>query len=538
MDIELPLRKSNDKLKLSDVKKIVFIGANGAGKTRMGTWIEKRNPRKVLRISAQKSLNFPESVMPKSYEKAFTEYYYGYDYGNRDTSAANKFSSRWNSKPEISLLNDYEKLLVLLHTEEYEKSVKFKDDYKMNKEAEVPETNLDLIKKIWEELLPHRELIKKSGCIEARQRIESSSTYNSTQMSDGERLIFYLIGSVMVAPEETIIIVDEPENHLHKSILKKLWDKLENYRQDCVFIYLTHDIDFAISRNECQYIWVKEYCGGDTWQYDKIESINSIPKEIYFEILGSRRDVIFVEGKSDSYDVKVYEKIFNDYTVKPIESCSKVIEVTKAFNEEREFHNIKAYGIIDRDRRNNPEIEGYKNKGIFTPLVAEVENLFVTYEVMELVCKLKRVENIEDNLEKVKNNIFDAFSREKEKQITELTIHQVKEEIRNILVKNEKAKTYSEFKEKINIDLHNYDYNEIYRKNGELINSIIDNRNYEELLKVFNHKAIIGESGILKICECKNKESYINFIIRVLNEDSNDSEELKSAFKKYIRIHI
>ncbi|NFO14750.1 DUF4435 domain-containing protein [Clostridium botulinum] len=538
MDIELPLRNSNDNLKLSDVKKIVFIGANGAGKTRMGTWIEKRNPKKVLRISAQKSLNFPESVMPKSYEKAFTEYYYGYDFGDRDRAAVNKFSQGWNSKPEVSLLNDYEKLLVLLHTEEYEKSVKFKDDYKMNKEAKVPETTLDLIKKIWEELLPHRELIKKSGCIEARQRIESSSIYNSTQMSDGERLIFYLIGSVMVAPEETIIIVDEPENHLHKSILKKLWDKLENYRQDCVFIYLTHDIDFAISRNECQYIWVKEYCGESTWQYEKIESINSIPKEIYFEILGSRRDVVFVEGKSDSYDVKIYEKIFNDYTVKPIESCSKVIEVTKAFNEEREFHNIKAYGIIDRDRRNNSEIEGYEKKGVFTPLVAEVENLFVTCEVMELVCKLKRVENIEDNLEEVKNNIFNAFSREKEKQITELTIHQVKEEIRNILVKNEKAKTYSEFKERINIDLYNYDYDEIYRKNGELINSIIDNRNYEELLKVFNHKAIIGESGILRICECKNKESYINFIIRVLNEDSNDSEELKSAFKKYIRIQI
>ena len=172
MDIQLPLRKNNDKLKLSDAKKILFIGANGAGKTRMGTWIEKNNPQKVLRISAQKSLNFPESVMPKSYEKAFCEYYYGYDYNNIQTSINQKFSARWNSKPEVSLLNDYEKLLVLLHTEEYEKSVKFKDDYKINKETEAPETNLDLIKKIWEELLPHRELIKKSGCIEVRPKNE------------------------------------------------------------------------------------------------------------------------------------------------------------------------------------------------------------------------------------------------------------------------------------------------------------------------------------------------------------------------------
>ena len=153
---------------------------------------------------------------------------------------------------------------------------------------------------------------------------------------------------------------------------------------------------------------------------------------------------------------------------------------------------------------------------------------------MKVVCKIKRIDNIDNKLEEVKNNIFNAFIREKEKQIMELSIHQVKEEIRNLLVKNEKAKTYNEFKDKINIDLLNYDYDKIYSYNGELINSIIKSKNYEELLKVFNHKAIIGESQIISICECKNKESYINFILRVLNEDSDDSKQLKSAFRKYI----
>ena len=94
--------------------------------------------------------------------------------------------------------------------------------------------------------------------------------------------------------------------------------------------------------------------------------------------------------------------------------------------------------------------------------------------------------------------------------------------------------SFNEFKDKINIDLLNYDYDKIYSYNGELINSIIKSKNYEELLKVFNHKAIIGESQIISICECKNKESYINFILRVLNEDSDDSKQLKSAFRKYI----
>ena len=38
-------------------------------------------------------------------------------------------------------------------------------------------------------------------------------------MSDGERAIFYFIGEVLCAKENSLIIIDEPENHLHKSIL-------------------------------------------------------------------------------------------------------------------------------------------------------------------------------------------------------------------------------------------------------------------------------------------------------------------------------
>ena len=50
-------------------------------------------------------------------------------------------------------------------------------------------------------------------------------------MSDGERVIFYVVGRVMLAKESSLIIVDEPEMHLHKAILNKLWDILEEKRK-------------------------------------------------------------------------------------------------------------------------------------------------------------------------------------------------------------------------------------------------------------------------------------------------------------------
>ena len=51
---------------------LLFIGANGSGKTRLGTWIEITSPQRQLvhRISAQKSLSMPDSTTPVSIEVA------------------------------------------------------------------------------------------------------------------------------------------------------------------------------------------------------------------------------------------------------------------------------------------------------------------------------------------------------------------------------------------------------------------------------------------------------------------------------------
>ncbi len=51
---------------------LLLIGANGSGKTRLGSWIEINSPQKQLvhRISAQKSLSMPDSTTPQSIEIA------------------------------------------------------------------------------------------------------------------------------------------------------------------------------------------------------------------------------------------------------------------------------------------------------------------------------------------------------------------------------------------------------------------------------------------------------------------------------------
>ena len=193
-------------------------------------------------------------------------------------------------------------------------------------------------------------------------------------MSEGERNILYLIGRVLFAPGGGFIIVDEPELHLHKTIVNKLWDRLEKERSDCKFIYLTHDLDFAVTRNS-QKCWIRSFDYPNKWDIMPIEG-SEIPEELLMRILGSQKKILFCEGTKDSFDVKFFEILFPNYTITPAGSCEEVISYTRAFNR---YPNrlADAYGIIDRDVRPQSQIDTFKADNVYSYDVAEIENLFL-----------------------------------------------------------------------------------------------------------------------------------------------------------------
>lgn len=108
----------------------------------------------------------PSSVHTTSMEVAKEDLLYGTHNDNKDWLKHHaRKNNRWNNNLNTSLLNDYDKLMVLLHSEEYEKSVYYKDHG-----GKKPITKLDKIQRIWEGVLPHRKLEKKSRCYRCIQR--------------------------------------------------------------------------------------------------------------------------------------------------------------------------------------------------------------------------------------------------------------------------------------------------------------------------------------------------------------------------------
>lgn len=481
------------KVEIDLPSNLVLVGANGCGKSRLGSWIELSSniPAEIHRISAQRSLAMPESTSTKAYEKAEKQLLYGNENGAKN----HKNGHRWGSKPITSMLNDYSLLMTSLFSEEHDISTRFRQDVKNGlhiETHEVPTTKLDLIKSIWEEILPHRVLSIGGAKVETAPVNSPTQKYNGSEMSDGERVMFYLIGQSLCAPKDSIIIIDEPEVHLHRGVQAKLWDSIEILRDDCTFIYITHDLEFAASRTSAKKICVKSY-DGINWDWFKVPDLADLPDEILLEVVGSRKPVIFIEGEKGSLDHDIYSLAYPGHTLKPVGSCQKVIEATKSFNQISDVHSLECIGIIDRDHRDEEQISFLEQRKIFCPLVAEVENLFLLEELLLKVAESFGVENSKLAISKIKSFVITEFDKNIEEFASKRVSHIVDSKLKNFdgsavgvdALKNSLIELNSEI-----------DIDSLYTESVDYAKKLVSDSDYNSIIKAFNHKGIVKQIGM------------------------------------------
>lgn len=518
--ISLPKRNGNTE-EIETIQSLLLIGANGSGKTRLGTWIEIDSPFKNLvhRISAQKSLAMPDSTTPVSIEIAENTLLYG----NKDWNHEHKFH-KWSKKPATTMLSDFDKLLVYLFSDETEENAKFKVQCKSNPDrVEPPLTKLDRLKEIWEKMLPHRELIVGGLRIQTKVKGGTGNLYNSSDMSDGERVIFYLIGQCLAAPKDGIIVIDEPELHLHKSVQAPLWSEIESLRSDCLFIYLTHDVDFAAANESATKVWLKSFDGA-SWEWEKLLPSEELPDDLILEILGSRKPVVFVEGVNGSFDSSLYSTILSDFLVIPRGSCTQVIQSVKALKSNPQIHHLDVYGIIDRDRRVPAEITKLEQDSIYVLNVAEVENLFCTKGVLEIVSKRLGRDSTAD-FQAVSGAIFSRLRGEMDTQVSLRASSEIKFQLSMF---NETQKGVQAIDSALQSLVASIDVNKVYSDSNQLYVDVLEARDYDGLLALFNRKSLSSQiSTALGLANGSLPET----VVRLAKGDCKES--IKNALKPY-----
>ena len=464
----------------------VVVGANGCGKTTLANTLQKSlNIKDGIVIPAQKLLIIPTFSSTPNYA-ATTETYNKYQrtiLNDKQTYNASKENDIPYSTT-IQYGSEFKTVLATLYSERMAKRNRFCDAFEKGKNPTKQELQsvLDRVINIWNFLIEHRCLLCDDSNNLVLKGKDLKGNYPAFQMSDGERIILYLVGRVLLAPEKALIVIDEPEMHLHKTIVDKLWNRLEQERQDCVFLYLTHDLQFAASRNGRK-AWIRSFEYPSKWNIDNIDE-NEIPEELLLKLLGSRKKILFCEGKKNSLDSKLFELLFEDYTITPVETCKDVINFTKSFNK---IPNTvaKAYGIIDHDFRSKEQLSKLEEQNVFSYDVAEVENLFLLPDVIEGFAKYK---NERCNIDDIKMSILKKFEQDKQTQTSLFVSSAINAYFKSshISVGNEKEevkRNFQNFISKVNID-------QLFQERESYIDDIIAHKEYEKAILLYNNKGL------------------------------------------------
>ena len=502
--------KSAGQREIESLQSFVIVGANGSGKSHLGAWIENNNEN-VLRISAQRALSIPDVINIKDRDASWNKIYYGHE-----TQLYKRI--KWqNGKETSTLVHDYESVLSMLFAEDYSQ-LRIN-----NKTTNYKETISDIVESIWKNVMPQRHIVLDKFNVKAKY---GEDLYKASEMSDGERVCLYLIAQCLLAPDNYIIVIDEPEIHLHLSIMKRLWDEIENHCPQKTFVYITHNLTFASSRATATKVWVKSFDGHDKWELSVIEKEEDIPEELLLEILGTRCPVLFVEGEKSSYDIALYKEIFEDYHVVACQNCQKVIELTKAFNsvKVKALHSYEVKGIIDHDYLSETEIESYKRQNIYPIEVSEVENLFLIEPLIRLAAN-QIGDNPDETFAKVSAFLFEKMAASQLGIINAICVKEIRHKLNGF---SSRGQSKDEIQSDLNNLLSKIDVNEIYSQAETNVRDIIAQKDYKSMIKIYSNKGLCNQvSGQIGF-----KKPYPQIIIDLLKGEKK--QEIITALKEYL----
>lgn len=387
---------------------VFFVGPNGSGKTRLASSLEVGLGERAHRISAHRSFRLNPAV-PKINERSALS---SLRFGDPTGGMAFRYRStgRWKEKGETILLDDFDALLQALFAQQSNVALRTHTSVHAGEMYDLELTHFQHLERIWRILLPHRALAITGDDINVNGSVWGA--YSASQMSDGERAVFYLLGQVLVAERDFVLIFDEPELHIHRSILSRLWDEVEAVRPDCAFVVITHDLEFVASRTGQKYVLRSYYPSGE-WDAEEVPAEAGFSEEVATLILGSRRPILFVEGSDASLDLALYRACYPEWMVLPRGGCESVIHGVSTMRHNASLTRITCAGLVDADDYDAEDVDRLQRIGVSVLPVSEIENLFILPEVAAIILKEERFgrEEIEGKLTNLYEEIFKKYAQ-------------------------------------------------------------------------------------------------------------------------------
>jgi hypothetical protein len=359
---------------LNDDGPIVVVGPNGSGKTRQTRKIQV--PHHIEFINALRNTHVASELPPMGTD-----------------AARQRFSHQKNQSrsKHWELEADFDSMLQQMLAEHSSLTMELYRQYRADPgNVTLPElTSLTRMEDLWADIYPGRQLHWRDlKPVVITHSPGSSTEYSANQMSDGEKAVMYLAGRVFTAPSG-VLVVDEPETHMHSLLAVKLWNALEDARPDIRFVYVTHDLTFALSRRDAKFVLASPLTGLRIIALDQ-----SLPSDVTEPLLGSASlsfyasRVVFCEGESTSLDSELYNAWFSgpDTVVRAVGNCHRVMRCVDALANGGLTSGLHAVGIVDGDFHPQEFTSSLTEQGLHVLRVHEVESLLCIPGVVEAVC--------------------------------------------------------------------------------------------------------------------------------------------------------
>jgi len=275
---------------------------------------------------------------------------------------------------------------------------------------------LQKYKTIFSSLLPDKELqdINPAAPKEFQFTEGSAKPLPFKSLSSGEQEVVKVVFDVVRKDiKHSVIIVDEPELHLHPTLTFKLIETLKTIGDHTnQFIFLTHSADLISTYYSTGDVYFIDSVQTGSNQAHRLSELNHSHSELV-QLIGQNlglfavgKKLIFIEGENSSIDRLTYhaiiQNIMPDAKVIPVGS---VVNINTLNTIEEQIRNsifgIDIFMIRDRDGLDNIQItEVEKNGRIRCLKRRHIENYFLDSEILFKVAEKLYVTAVNTTLTK------------------------------------------------------------------------------------------------------------------------------------------
>jgi ABC-type lipoprotein export system ATPase subunit len=365
---------------------ILFVlGANGTGKSSLMHRFYSLNRSDARRIAAHRQTWFSTNAVTLSpYERQHT----GSDIQRMDAQA----EARWTDHYPVQRAN------IAIYDLIDAENVRARAIA-----CAVDDSNLSLARTLSQKAAPIKvinKLLRLSNMpieISVKENAQvvasksGSAPYSIAELSDGERNALLIAADVLTAKEGTLVLIDEPERHLHRSIISPLLTNLFEMRHDIGFVVSTHEVMLPLDNPNARTLLIRgcTHQGGsfNAWDVDVVPAGSPIGHDLRKDIVGARRRLLFIEGTDQSLDKALYSLLFPKVSVISKGSCRDVEQAVCAIRNADGLHWLSAFGVVDNDRRPQSEIDRLKEKKVYALSVFSVESIYYHPDIQRRVAK-------------------------------------------------------------------------------------------------------------------------------------------------------